>query len=392
MARTIGYRWHLRRLMADKDMYATTQLRPLLAERGVVLSREQVYRLVTGVPERLSLATLAALCDILGCGPGDLVEPVAGDGAGGRAAAGRRGSGPLPRPVRARVTGAGPRVAAVAARCPAGHELAWPLRRPGVPALPPGARWSRRSSAADPSLPGAVIEAAVDAVAPGGQALRQLADALAADPAALTRRGAAGRRAAGRRADRPRLSRPGHPGVRGLRAGRQAAVPRRRRRGVPAVPRLAAGPALRQLRQGQARRPGSTSTARAVCEVCRRRDDPRRHRECGTCGKTAPVAVRGRGRPAGHLRELLPAARGHLQQMRAAAPVRLRGDQPAGLPLVRAAGHRRLRALRARPAAGKPAGPRDRSATRVTRGPAAPGAVRALRAAAAAGRPARPGR
>ena len=40
-------------------------------------------------------------------------------------------------------------------------------------------------SAADRSLPGAVIEAAVDAVAPGGQALRQLEDALAADPAAL---------------------------------------------------------------------------------------------------------------------------------------------------------------------------------------------------------------
>jgi hypothetical protein len=40
-------------------------------------------------------------------------------------------------------------------------------------------------SAADQSLPTAVIEAAVDAVAPGGQALRQLADALAADPAAL---------------------------------------------------------------------------------------------------------------------------------------------------------------------------------------------------------------
>ena len=77
MARTIGYRWHLRRLMAEKDMYATTRLRPLLAERGVVLSREQVYRLVTGIPERLSLATLAALCDILGCQPGDIIEPVA---------------------------------------------------------------------------------------------------------------------------------------------------------------------------------------------------------------------------------------------------------------------------------------------------------------------------
>jgi DNA-binding Xre family transcriptional regulator len=99
MARKIGYRWHLRRLMADRDMYATTDLRPLLAERGVVLSREQVYRLVTQTPERLSLVTLAALCDILGCRPGDLVEPVA-------AAAGPRAApepGPLPRPRRARV-------------------------------------------------------------------------------------------------------------------------------------------------------------------------------------------------------------------------------------------------------------------------------------------------
>jgi DNA-binding Xre family transcriptional regulator len=99
MARKIGYRWHLRRLMADKDMYATTDLRPLLAERGVVLSREQVYRLVAQTPERLSLVTLAALCDILGCQPGDLVEPVA-------AAAGPRAApepGPLPRPRPARV-------------------------------------------------------------------------------------------------------------------------------------------------------------------------------------------------------------------------------------------------------------------------------------------------
>ena len=64
--------------MAEKDLYAATQLRALLAERGVVLSREQVWRLITGVPERLSLATLAALCDILDCGPGDLIEPVGG--------------------------------------------------------------------------------------------------------------------------------------------------------------------------------------------------------------------------------------------------------------------------------------------------------------------------
>jgi DNA-binding Xre family transcriptional regulator len=98
----IGYRWHLRRLMAGKDMYATTELRPLLAERGITLSREQVYRLVTGIPERLSLDTLAALCDILGCGPGDLVEPVTA--AAARKAA-PRPQDPPPRPVRARVAG-----------------------------------------------------------------------------------------------------------------------------------------------------------------------------------------------------------------------------------------------------------------------------------------------
>lgn len=99
MAAKIGYRWHLRRLMADKDMYATTDLRPLLADRGVLLSREQVYRLVARTPERLSLATLAALCDILGCAPGDLVEPV----PAARARAASREQSPLPSPRRAKV-------------------------------------------------------------------------------------------------------------------------------------------------------------------------------------------------------------------------------------------------------------------------------------------------
>jgi len=82
MTRKTGYVWHLRRLMAEHGMFATTELVPLLAARGVALSREQVYRLVTGTPERLSLTTLAALCDILGCEPGDLVEPVTSGPAG----------------------------------------------------------------------------------------------------------------------------------------------------------------------------------------------------------------------------------------------------------------------------------------------------------------------
>ncbi|MGH2931046.1 MAG: helix-turn-helix domain-containing protein, partial [Solirubrobacteraceae bacterium] len=38
------------------------------------LSREQAYRLVAKVPERLNLETLAALCDIFSCSPADLID------------------------------------------------------------------------------------------------------------------------------------------------------------------------------------------------------------------------------------------------------------------------------------------------------------------------------
>jgi len=74
--RRLGYRWHLRVLMAEQGMFATSDLQPLLAERGIGLSAAQVYRLVAKTPERLSLPTLMALCDILGCAPNDLIEPV----------------------------------------------------------------------------------------------------------------------------------------------------------------------------------------------------------------------------------------------------------------------------------------------------------------------------
>ncbi len=73
----VSYRWHLRQVMAARGLFATSDLVPLLASRGVVLSREQVYRLVARVPERLSLTTLAALCDIFEVAPGELIEPVA---------------------------------------------------------------------------------------------------------------------------------------------------------------------------------------------------------------------------------------------------------------------------------------------------------------------------
>lgn len=88
--------------MAEAGMFATTDMGPRLAGRGITLSREQVYRLVTGVPERLSLPVLAALCDILDCGPGDLIEPVRKPARKGEPAPDPEPAA-RPRPVRARV-------------------------------------------------------------------------------------------------------------------------------------------------------------------------------------------------------------------------------------------------------------------------------------------------
>ena len=46
MVRKLDYRWHLRRVMADRGMFATTDLIDPLARRGIRLSSSQVYRLV----------------------------------------------------------------------------------------------------------------------------------------------------------------------------------------------------------------------------------------------------------------------------------------------------------------------------------------------------------
>lgn len=67
---------------------------PKLAERGIHLSREQVFRLVPQTPQRLSTHALAALCDILQCTPNDLIK-VEAVNAEVRKTAGKAG-GPAP--------------------------------------------------------------------------------------------------------------------------------------------------------------------------------------------------------------------------------------------------------------------------------------------------------
>lgn len=108
MVAKLDYRWHLRKVMADRGMFSTTDLIPPLKERGITLSSSQVYRLVVERPERLSLKILMALLDILDCTMDDLIEPVAAAGtdARKRKAAGAEASVGDLRPKRARITGA----------------------------------------------------------------------------------------------------------------------------------------------------------------------------------------------------------------------------------------------------------------------------------------------
>ncbi len=111
MTARLDYRWHLRKVMADRGMFSTTDLIGPLAQRGITLSSSQVYRLVTERPERLSLKILMALLDILDCTMDDLIEPVAAASRArrpGKAAVGGAGDASgigARRPKRARITG-----------------------------------------------------------------------------------------------------------------------------------------------------------------------------------------------------------------------------------------------------------------------------------------------
>ena len=104
MMQRLDYRWRLRQVMADREMFATTDLLEPLAQRGIGLSSSQVYRLVVDRPERLSLKILMALLDILDCTMDDLIEPVAAaQQSKSKTGGGERGIGALRR-KRARIT------------------------------------------------------------------------------------------------------------------------------------------------------------------------------------------------------------------------------------------------------------------------------------------------
>lgn len=106
------YTWRLRALMAERGMYATTDIIPHLAEHGIVLSSSQAHRLVAGTPERLNLHVLSALCHILGVTTEELIDTrthlidvrpkAVNDTPGARPR--RSGTAPPVRPVPVRLT------------------------------------------------------------------------------------------------------------------------------------------------------------------------------------------------------------------------------------------------------------------------------------------------
>lgn len=103
MSGNLDYRWRLRELMAQRGLFTTADLAPLLAAHGIKLSDSQVWRLITGRPERLNLRVLIVLCEILQCTPDDLIQRVQVAAVKKRATGGGRAAGADIVPKRAKV-------------------------------------------------------------------------------------------------------------------------------------------------------------------------------------------------------------------------------------------------------------------------------------------------
>jgi DNA-binding Xre family transcriptional regulator len=73
---SVDYEWRLRVVMAEHGMFKANELTPRLAEHGIRLSDSQVWRMVTGRPERLNLRVLVVLCEIFDCDVNELVRSV----------------------------------------------------------------------------------------------------------------------------------------------------------------------------------------------------------------------------------------------------------------------------------------------------------------------------
>jgi len=103
-------KWNLRLAAAQRSIWRSSDLRRLLAERGLVMSAGKMSHLWAGQPISIRLDDLDIICSVLDCQPGDLLiregelaqghtpetaAPVAANGPAVRPKA-RRGHRPSP--------------------------------------------------------------------------------------------------------------------------------------------------------------------------------------------------------------------------------------------------------------------------------------------------------
>lgn len=71
--REIAYTWRVREIMARRGVHTAKELAALLHDRGITLTANAIWRIVTQEPERISFKVLVALCDALDVTPNDLI-------------------------------------------------------------------------------------------------------------------------------------------------------------------------------------------------------------------------------------------------------------------------------------------------------------------------------
>ena len=70
------WEWNARLVMADRGMFKISDLVEPLRAQGIEMSREQIYRIITGRPRRINVDVLMALCIVLNCETTDLLRMV----------------------------------------------------------------------------------------------------------------------------------------------------------------------------------------------------------------------------------------------------------------------------------------------------------------------------
>ena len=71
-------KWNLRLAAAQRDIWMASDMKRLLAERGLVISAGKMSGLWSGQPVSLKLDDLDVICAVLGCEIGDLLIPEPG--------------------------------------------------------------------------------------------------------------------------------------------------------------------------------------------------------------------------------------------------------------------------------------------------------------------------